>query len=113
MRFHEERGDKIIVFSDLVYSLKKLVNLEFLLPRVEYVEGPPPKVERVDKRRSTVPNRQNVIENHNSNITLTNVTHYSDVVLLSFDMYLPAGAGLIVFNVSSDKSTESLLKFFE
>ena len=23
--------------------------MEFLLPRVEYVEGPPPKVERVDK----------------------------------------------------------------
>ena len=34
--------------ADLVYSLKRLVNLEFLLPRVEYVEGPP-KFERADK----------------------------------------------------------------
>ena len=32
-----------------MHSLKRLVNLEFLLPRVEYVEGPPAKVERADK----------------------------------------------------------------
>ena len=27
--------------ADLAYGLKKLVNLEFLLPKVEYIHGPP------------------------------------------------------------------------
>ena len=36
------------LLTDLGYYLKKLVNLEFLLPRVEYVEGPP-KAERAEK----------------------------------------------------------------
>ena len=29
------------LLGEMSYYLKKLVNLEFLLPRVEYVEGPP------------------------------------------------------------------------
>lgn len=49
--------------GDLAHSLKRLVNLEFLLPKVDYVAGPPQKMERVDKlddaRRSMSLKRNN------------------------------------------------------
>jgi hypothetical protein len=51
------------VLGELVYTLMKLINLEFLLPRVEYVAGPPQSQERVDKlddmRRSLSLRRNN------------------------------------------------------
>lgn len=46
--------------GDVIFGLKKLINLEFLLPRVEYVEGPP-KIERADDIR-----RANSLKRNNS-----------------------------------------------
>lgn len=46
------------MLGDLSFALKRLINLEFLLPRVEYVEGPP-RLERADEMRRTNSLRKN------------------------------------------------------
>ena len=54
---------------DLEHSLKRLVNLEFLLPRVEYIEGPPAKAERADKLDNV--KRSMSLKRNNSAVVIT------------------------------------------
>ena len=55
---------------DLEHSLKRLVNLEFLLPRVEYIEGPPPRAERADRLDNM--NRSMSLKRNNSAVVISN-----------------------------------------
>jgi hypothetical protein len=59
------------LLSELSFSLKRLVNLEFLLPRVEYVEGPP-ILERADE-----PRRPNSLRKNNSTSAIYTCTRQS------------------------------------